>query len=129
MGRPNPERPIRIDGPVAYVPLTKGYEAIIDAEDVPVVAPYPWSAMVAGKNVYAVTAIDGETVYMRRMFAKPAPGRRVRSSGDSLDCRKASLGIKGKLADVVQQRARSKSRKSHNTSNETSYKPLIFPDR
>ena len=29
------KRPIRIDGEVAYVPLTMGYEALIDAADVP----------------------------------------------------------------------------------------------
>lgn len=106
MGRPRPDRPIRIEGNTAYVPLTQGYEAIIDAEDVSVVEPYPWSAMKAGNNVYAVTSIKGETVYMRRLFAKPAPGRRVRAVGSSLDCRKATLGITGKLGDVKQQRAR-----------------------
>lgn len=106
MGRPAPERPIRFDGKIAYVPLTKGYEAIIDAEDVPVVAPYPWSAMVAGKNVYAVTSIKGETTYMRRLFVKPAPGKRVKSQGNTLDCRKASLGISGPLGEVKQKRHR-----------------------
>jgi len=104
MGRPTPDRPVRIDGPIAYVPLTQGYEAIIDAEDVAVVTPYPWSAMKSGKNVYAVTSINGRTVYMRRMFVKPAPGTRVKADGDTLDCRKATLGIKGKLSDVKAQR-------------------------
>lgn len=107
MGRPAPERPIRIEGKIAYVPLTKGYEAIIDAEDVPVVAPHPWSAMVAGKNVYAVTSVKGETLYMRRLFVKPAAGKRVKSQGNTLDCRKASLGIDGKLSDVKQKRNRA----------------------
>lgn len=107
MGRKSPDRPIRIEGKVAYVPLTKGYEAIIDAEDVPVVAPHPWSAMVAGKNVYAVTSIKGETTYMRRMFLKPAPGKRVKSAGNTLDCRKSVLGISGPLETVKQKRARA----------------------
>lgn len=98
------KRAIRVDGPVAYVPLSRGYEATIDAEDVPVVAPYTWSALVVGGNAYAVTRINKETVYMRRMFTKPAAGTRVKSSGDTLDCRKASLGIAGALADVPQGR-------------------------
>lgn len=34
-------RPIRIDGDVAYIPLTKGYEAIIDAAYVHLVADAP----------------------------------------------------------------------------------------
>ena len=37
-------RAIRIEGSVAYVPLTKGYEAIIDVEDVPLVEGWNWSA-------------------------------------------------------------------------------------
>lgn len=106
MGRKAPDRPIRFEGKTAYVPLTKGYEAIIDAEDVPLVASHPWSAMVSGKNVYAVTSIKGETTYMRRLFVKPAQGRRVKSQGNSLDCRKASLGISVPLSEVKQKRAR-----------------------
>lgn len=39
-------RPIRIEGNVAYVPLTQGYEAIIDAADVPLVCDRVWSAQV-----------------------------------------------------------------------------------
>lgn len=98
------KRDIRIDGRVAYVPLTRGYEAVIDAEDVGAVAPYTWSALISGGRPYAVTNINGETVFMRRMFAKPAPGQRVKSTGDTLDCRKASLGISRPLAEVVQGR-------------------------
>lgn len=105
MGLPNPNRPIRIEGDVAFVPLTKGYEARIDAEDVAVVAPHAWSAMVSGRNVYAVTSVKGETVYMRRLFVKPAPGRRVRSAGDTLDCRKETLGIVGKKSGGMGRRA------------------------
>jgi hypothetical protein len=30
-------KPIRIVGDVAYVPLTKGFQAVIDADDVPLV--------------------------------------------------------------------------------------------
>ena len=37
-------RPIRIEGDVAYVTLTKGYEAIIDAADVPLVREWNWYA-------------------------------------------------------------------------------------
>lgn len=37
-------RPIRIEGNVAYVPLTRGYEAIIDAADVALVSGRNWCA-------------------------------------------------------------------------------------
>jgi hypothetical protein len=47
-------RPIRIDGDVAYVPLTKGFTASIDATDVPIVQGFSWSADVRKTTVYAV---------------------------------------------------------------------------
>jgi hypothetical protein len=46
-------RPIRIEGQLAYVPLTKGYEAIIDAADVPLVDGFNWTADVKPHTVYA----------------------------------------------------------------------------
>jgi hypothetical protein len=58
-------RPIRIEGNVAYVPLTQGYEAIIDAADVPLVEGYNWHAHVVGGTVYA-----------RRNISRHAKGRR-----------------------------------------------------
>lgn len=55
-------RPIRVEGNVAYIPLTKGYEAIIDAADVPLVEGWNWTAFTPQrKTVYAVrTAWRGD---------------------------------------------------------------------
>ena len=39
-------RPIRVEGNIAYVPLTRGYEAVIDAADVPLVDGAPWQAKI-----------------------------------------------------------------------------------
>lgn len=47
-------RPIRIAGNVAYVPLTQGYEAIIDVADVALIEGVNWRALVAANTVYAV---------------------------------------------------------------------------
>lgn len=52
-------RSIRIEGNIAYVPLTKGYEAIIDAADAPLVEGYAWKAFVDTRRVYATTEIGG----------------------------------------------------------------------
>jgi hypothetical protein len=46
-------RPIRICGDVAYVPLTQGYEAIIDVADVSLVDCYNWRSLLTGATVYA----------------------------------------------------------------------------
>ena len=43
-------RPIRVEGNVAYITLTKGYVAIIDALDVPIVSGFNWCARVDFKS-------------------------------------------------------------------------------
>lgn len=73
-------RPIRIEGDVAYVPLTKGYEAIIDTADVPLVDGVNWCATVHHSAVYAVRTdlISGRPrrVYMHRIII-PCEGLEV----------------------------------------------------
>jgi hypothetical protein len=46
-------REITIKGDVAYVPLTKGYVAIIDSDDVHLVDRFNWHAHVKTHTVYA----------------------------------------------------------------------------
>lgn len=46
-------RPIRIEGNLAYVTLTKGYTAIISASDARVANGYNWTAQVMPRSVYA----------------------------------------------------------------------------
>lgn len=79
-------RPIRIDGQLAYVPLTKGYEAVIDAADVPLVDAWIWLAKVDGRNVYAAR-LEGprggqRTVRMHRVIIGNPEGMQV----DHIDC-------------------------------------------
>jgi hypothetical protein len=47
-------RGIRIEGNMAFVPLTQGYEAVIDADDVPIVSSWNWYALTRSNTVYAV---------------------------------------------------------------------------
>jgi hypothetical protein len=50
-------RPIRVEGYFAFVPLTKGLEAKIDIEDLPLVQGRLWFASDAGRGrVYATTS-------------------------------------------------------------------------
>lgn len=76
------KRPIRVEGHLAYVPLTQGYEAIIDVADVPMVSGCNWGALVVRRNdgsirtVYAQRRIGGrksqKTVYLHRVLL-PSP--------------------------------------------------------
>lgn len=50
---PSSIRPISVDGDVAYVQLTQGQIAIIDAEDVPLVSGRNWFAQKSAGTFYA----------------------------------------------------------------------------
>jgi hypothetical protein len=46
-------RPIRVDGDIAYVTLTQGYEAIIDAADLHLIDDWNWTASISEWHVCA----------------------------------------------------------------------------
>jgi hypothetical protein len=68
---PKQLRPIRVEGNIAYISLTRGYEAVIDAADVPLVEGFSWFASVGREN-----AAQGPTVYAARTGAGLRPGTR-----------------------------------------------------
>lgn len=85
-------RPIRIEGDIAYVPLTKGYEAVIDAADVPLVEGKNWRALEARRpdgSLRTVYAVRSGGVYMHRVLMSAPDGMDVdHKDGDGLNCRK-----------------------------------------
>ena len=107
-------RPIRVEINVAYVPLTKGYEAIIDAEDIHLVNRWNWSARVAGKSVYARRVEkmpDGtaQDIKMHIVIAG-AVGQMVdHRNGLGLDNRRANLRVATKQQNQCNQPLRSDS--------------------
>ena len=92
-------RPIRRVGEVAYVPLTQGYEAIIDAVDIEKVTGRNWYAIRDHRSarVSAATSVvaDGkkQTIYMHRVVL-PADDLMVdHANGEALDNRRANLRV------------------------------------
>lgn len=62
-------RQIRVQGDVAFVPLTRGYEAIIDAADIPLVEGRNWCALVCKSGiVYAQHGAPKGKVLMHRVL-------------------------------------------------------------
>ena len=59
------KRQIRVDGDLAYIPLTQGYEAIIDAADVPLVKPKP-KGRGAPKGHTKKPSVDRREVFIRK---------------------------------------------------------------
>lgn len=54
-------RPIRIDGDRAYVPLTQGYEAVINVEDVRKVEGRNWNAYIERRKDGSIKAVYGRS--------------------------------------------------------------------
>jgi hypothetical protein len=91
-------RPIRIDGDIAYVTLTKGYVAVIDAADVPLVEGRNWGARLDKNTVYARrTDTSGpapRTVLLHRMLLGEPKGFQVdHKDGDGLNNRRSNLRV------------------------------------
>lgn len=103
-------RQIRVEGSLAYVQLTKGYVAIIDAADVPLVGGFNWSACESRHTVYAFrTAPKGapgpRTVQIHRQLLGFPEGLTVdHKSGDGLDNRRANLRLATHRENLCNQR-------------------------
>lgn len=90
-------RDIRIDGDLAYIPLTRGFEATIDVIDVPIVDGKSWSYTPSGKTAYAKTKmlVDGcmKVVYLHRLLLLPRSLHVDHIDGDGLNNRRENLRI------------------------------------
>jgi len=95
MGRTRPNSAIRIDGDVAYVTLTRGFEAIIDTTDIPLIGSYHW-AVICGKfgHGYAYRYASGGQISMHRFLTGACKGQYVdHADGDGLNNRRSNLRI------------------------------------
>lgn len=108
---PRNVRQIRIEGNVAFVPLTRGYEAMIDVADVDLVSGWNWFADMkfradgSVKTLYAARnhKKDGEQflVRMHRVIDRTPPGMETdHRNGNGLDNRRENL----RSATKTQQR-------------------------
>lgn len=108
-------RPVRIEGEVAYVTLTQGFEATIDAADALAIGQYNWS--ISGTDPqYANTnaVINGKrrSVGMHRFVVGIDSPMVDHINGDGLDNRRANL----RPCAGASQNAANKRRNGTNTS-------------
>jgi hypothetical protein len=111
-----PLRKIRVKGNIAHVPLNRGYTAIIDAEDVPLVVGYNWTVRVHRDLRYAYrTERQGgkqRRIHMHRVIANTPPNYFTdHRDGDGLNNRRCNL----RTADICENRQNSPAHKT-NTS-------------
>lgn len=93
-------RPIRVADGVGYVSLTQGFEAIIDAADVPLIEGFNWSVLRSPrrKAVYAARVVrDGNRqrmILMHRVIAAASDDAQVdHRDGDGLNNRRGNLRL------------------------------------
>jgi len=87
-------RKIRIEENLAFVPLSGGYVATIDASDLHLVDSWNWSSLASGKRVYAVRMKSGRARWMHReIFMPPKNIRLTHINKDGLDNRRKNITI------------------------------------
>ena len=85
---PRKIRPIRVCGDVAYITLTQGREAIIDANRISLIRHWNWNF----SRGYAVRKQSGHAIYLHRAILMPPSSLVVdHIDGDGLDCRISNL--------------------------------------
>ena len=92
-----PLRKIRVKGNIAHVPLNRGYVAVIDAEDVPLVAGYNWTVRTVRGLCYAFrtdrsSGYRQRRIHLHRVIARTPKRMHVdHIDGDGLNNRRANL--------------------------------------
>lgn len=101
---PTDIRPIRVEGNIAFIPLTKGYEAIIDAADVLLVDRGPWCVAHSGRKpgqkikAYAQRQEGGrknrQRILLHRLILDATDDMQVdHINGDTMDNRRCNLRL------------------------------------
>jgi hypothetical protein len=106
-----PQAP-RIEGDIAFIPLTQGHEAIIDASDLPLVSQHRWWASVRRRADGSVSAVyarrDGTKVngrapviYLHRFVSGAACDVDVdHSDGNGLNNRRSNLRVASRAQNI-----------------------------
>ena len=99
---PKQIRPIRVEGNIAYIPLTNGYEALVDANDVHLVEGYNWCSRIhrrkdgSIRNIYAQRSVQklgvARNVWMHREILAAPEGLEVdHRNGNGIDNTRSHL--------------------------------------
>lgn len=109
-------RPIRIEGNLAFITLTRGYEAVIDAADIELVSGRNWTTLITRQLKYARTTESAHNkqrwLPLHRVILNAPSGMVVdHINSDGLDNRRCNL----RLATHAEN-CRNKRTANNNTS-------------
>lgn len=116
-------RPVRIVGDLAYVPLTKGCEAVIDAADALLVGQWNWVAQVRRPATYALRTsarnIDGKqhTIFLHRLILGFPNVRVDHRDCDGLNNRRENLRLATASQNLCNQRPSCRNTSGHKGVN------------
>lgn len=117
-------RKVIVEGDLVRVPLTKGYEAIVDLSDISIVEAFNWHAVVGPRTVYAqrfcrISTERCTQLAMARVLISAPSGLHVdHINGNGLDNRRANL----RLATVSQNQHNAQLRRD----NSSGFKGVYF---
>lgn len=108
----------RVDGDLAFIPLTQGKEAVIDARDLPLVGSVKWCAKRGQRSFYATRSgprgADGRQpfIQLHRVIMAASPGQNVDHINlNGLDCRRANLRFA-----TMAENSRNRPKQNNNTT-------------
>lgn len=105
------KRIIRVEGDVAYIPLTKGYEAIVDAKDLEFLSWWSWYACEKPTSTYAMANGGGKNVKMHRLLLSAPDGLDVdHINRNGLDNRRTNLRLATRAQNLHNSRGHSDSK-------------------
>jgi len=79
---------------VKRLELTRGYYALLDAEDYEFARRFKWRAVIKGKWTNAYGRVDGEDVFMHRALLKAKQGEQVgHKNSNGLDNRRCNVRL------------------------------------
>lgn len=93
-----PMRPIRVEDGVAYITLTQGYQAVVDASDAHLIERFSWHAAPGTRTVYARSFVwrNGRKkgIRLHRVIMNAPDDMEVdHINGDGLDNRRCNLRL------------------------------------
>lgn len=113
------KRPIRIEGDIAYIPLSQGQEAIIDVEDVEDIGKYTWFCAVHKGKPYARRNTRGEDgarycVYLHRVLIACAGDLDIdHINGNGLDNRRSNLRLATRSQNMMNRSSQANNRSGY----------------
>lgn len=109
-------RPIRIVEGIAYISLTKGYEAEVDVADLHLISGFSWRAVLSRNTVYARSDIYAKdctrAIYMHRVIMGEPADLQV----DHRDCNGLNNRRKNLRVATNAQNAHNQQLRADNTS-------------